>query len=299
MRVYILVYHIPGDKVNSQFSFLFFPPAFFEIGARPAAAFCADHVQKNALFAILFFMGYKKQLVRFNVNKIALLSVFLFLIPCAIALLINLLWFKRPFLLTPAFYWDLLIVVGIYIVGLLAHEGIHALCALLFAKVAPSDLSFGAHLRQLMLYCHVKTPLTVAQYRLMLLPPMILTGVVPLVVSAFLGNFFLVVVFSLLVSGGAGDLVMFFSLRKYKKDQRILDHPEAPAYYLVYDENSLPEDFCEVTPEQEEELKDMMNDKKNGSTGGKSNLLKILAVLLFAALTVLGVFAVAVILKYF
>ena len=244
-------------------------------------------------------MNYKKQLVKFSVNKISLLSVLLFAAPCAVALVVNLVWMKRPFLLTSAFYWDLLVILSIFLVGLVSHEGIHALCAMWFGKVKPSDIAFGANMRQLMLYCHVKTPLSARQYRLMLLPPVIVTGLIPLVISAFLGNVFLVFVFSLLVSGGAGDFVMFFSLRKLPSDRLVLDHPDAPAYYIVYPEDDLPDDFSEVTPEEEEELLRMMNGKENGSTGGKSNLLKILAVLLFSILTVLGVFAVAYIMKYF
>ena len=244
-------------------------------------------------------MNYKKQLVKFSITKVTLLSVLLFLVPCAGGLLVDLLWMKRAFLLTSAFYYDLLIVLGVFLVGLVAHEGIHALSAMLFGKVKKEDLSFGANMRQLMLYCHVKTPLTVRAYRLMLLPPVVITGIVPLFIAAFFGSPLLVVVFSLLVSGGAGDICMFLSLRKYDKDQLVLDHPEAPAYYLVYPEDALPESFSEVTVEEEEALRDEMNGKTSGSTGGKSNLLKILAVLLFSALTVLGIFVIALIVKFF
>lgn len=244
-------------------------------------------------------MNYKKQLVSFPITKISLLSVVLFAVPCAAGLLVNLLWMKRPFLLTSAFYWDLLIIFAVFLIGLVAHEGIHAIFAMLIGKVKKEDLAFGANPRQLMLYCHVKTPLSVSAYRLMLLPPVLITGLIPLVLSAFLGSSFLVVVFSLLVSGGAGDLMMLFSLRKYDREQLVVDHPEAPAYYLVYPEDALPEDFVEVTEEQEADLKKMMENKDHGATGGKNNLLKILIVLLFSILTVLGVFLVACFMKFF
>ena len=206
-------------------------------------------------------MNYKKQLIKFDVGKISLLSVLLFVVPCIPAMLINGLWLKRPFLLTSAFYWDLLIILGVFLVGLIVHEGIHALCAMWFGKVKKEDLAFGANMKQLMLYCHVKTPLRVGAYRLMLLPPMIVTGVIPLIVSAFFGNMFLIFAFALLVSGGAGDLIMFVSLRKYDKDQLILDHPSAPAYYLLYPEDALPEGFVETTEEEENALLTMMENK--------------------------------------
>ena len=243
-------------------------------------------------------MNYKKQLVKFNINTISILSVILFVVPAAIALLINLLWLKRPLLITDKVYWDILIIIGIMAVGLVAHEGIHALSAMVFGKCAKSDLSFGANFKQLILYCHVKKPLTASQYMAMLLPPVIITGIIPLIISAFCGNVFLIVVFSMLVSGGAGDFIMFFSLTKRDKKQLILDHPTAPAYYLVYPENETPDDFVESTEEQEKELSDEMNNTK-GSSGGKSKGLKILAILVFLAATTLVVFLIALFMKLF
>lgn len=243
-------------------------------------------------------MNYKKQLVKFNINAISILSVVLFVVPFGAALLINLLWLKRPLLVTGKVYFDILMIIGIMAIGLVAHEGIHGLSAMLFGKCHRSDLVFGANVKQLILYCHVAKPLTVSQYMAMLLPPVIITGVIPLVISAFFGNIFLIIVFALLVSGGSGDLIMFFSLVKHDKKQLILDHPTAPAYYLVYPEDEVPDDFSEATEEEEKELSDAMQNTK-GSSGGKSKGLKILAILIFVAGAALTIFLIALFMKLF
>lgn len=246
-------------------------------------------------------MEYKRQLKRFDLMKIANLSVILFAAPFAVSMLLNLFVLKASFLLTNAFYWDILIIIAIYIVGLFAHEGLHALGAILFGKCSPKDIKFGVNLKQFMLYCHANKPMTVNAYRGLLLLPVIVTGIIPLIISTVFGNVFLLVVFSLLVSGGAGDFIMFFSLTKYKKDQLILDHPSAPAYYLYYPADSLPDDFEEVTKEQEEELLKEMERKPGESFDGKqkNNLVKILLVLLFLAVAVMIVFGLAFFMKLF
>lgn len=246
-------------------------------------------------------MEYKKQLVKFNLNKIANLSLLLFLLPFAAALFLNLLAFKRPLLITGKVYFDIIMIIGIYIVGLVCHEGLHALGAVIFGKCSPKDIKFGVIPKQMMLYCHVKTPLTVASYRYLLLLPVIVTGIIPLIISTILGNIFLVAVFAMLVSGGAGDFIMVHSLSKYPSKQLICDHPEAPAYYLVYPSDNLPDDFDEATEEQEDALREEMKRAPGQTADGKSknNLLKILGILVFLAFAALIVFLIALMMKMF
>lgn len=241
-------------------------------------------------------MNYKKQLVRFKIDKITELSLLLFVVSFIVSTAINLLALKRPLLITNKVYFDIMIVVGIYLLGLPVHEILHALGAIIFAGKKKSEISFGMHLKQMMLYCHINTPMKNSAYRGLLLLPVIVTGIIPLIISTFLGNIFLTLVFSLLVSGGAGDFIMFKSLLKHDKNSLILDHAEAPAYYLIYPENELPADFSEVTEDEESSLKEEMNTPQKSS---RSNTLKIFAILIFFVLAVLGVFLAALLMKLF
>ena len=241
-------------------------------------------------------MEYKKKVVKFKIDKIAELSVIMFVVPFVIAAALNILVAKRPLLLTGKVYFDIMVMIAVYLVGLVCHEGLHALGAILFAKKTAKDISFGANLKLGILYCHVKTPMKNVSYQGLLLLPVIVTGIIPLVISVIFGNIFLVVAFSLLVSGGAGDIIMFLSLLKHDRNQLILDHAEAPAYYLVYPENELPETFIEVTDTQEDELREEM---KKPNQGSRNNMLKILAVMIFLVLAVAGIFVAALFMKLF
>lgn len=245
-------------------------------------------------------MDYKKELKIFNLNKIALLSILLFALCFVAGALVNLLAFRRPLLLTDKVYWDIIITLAIMAVGVIAHEGLHALGAMIFGKCKKENISFGFIPRQLMFYCHAEAPMKASAYKTMLLLPVIITGFIPFVLSVCLGNIFLVVAFAMLISGGAGDLIMAASLRKIPASALLLDHPKAPAYYLLYKSDALPENFNEVTPEQEEALLKSMREKPlSDSSRGRNNLLKILAIFIFLAFVVTVVFLIALLMKLF
>ncbi len=202
----------------------------------------------------------KKQLKSFSLNLFYIISAVLLLVPLAIALPINLVVFKQSFLEHIIIY---LISISLgYCFSIVLHEGVHALTAILIAKVSPKDIKFGVIVEQLMFYCHVGKPMEIYKYRIVLIMPMILLAIVPLIIVTIIGSPFLVLLFCMNLSGCSGDVVMFFETFKYDKHQLIQDHPTAPAYYLLYDENNLPEDFVEVTEEDEAELQRKMRNKK-------------------------------------
>lgn len=245
-------------------------------------------------------MDYKKELKIFNLNKIASLSILLFAVCFVAGALVNLLAFRRPLLLTDKVYWDIIITLVLMTGGVVVHEGIHALGAMIFGKCKKENISFGFIPRQLMFYCHAEAPMKASAYKTMLLLPVIITGFIPFVLSVCLGNIFLVVAFAMLISGGAGDLIMAASLRKIPASALLLDHPKAPAYYLLYKSDALPENFNEVTPEQEEALLKSMREKPlSDSSRGRNNLLKILAIFIFLAFVVTAVFLIALLMKLF
>lgn len=245
-------------------------------------------------------MDYKKELKIFNLNKIASLSILLFAVCFVAGALVNLLAFRRPLLLTDKVYWDIVITLVLMSGGIVIHEGIHALGAMIFGKCKKENISFGFIPRQLMFYCHAEKPMTASAYTLMLLLPVVVTGFIPFILSVCLGNIFLVVAFAMLISGGAGDLIMAASLRKIPASALLLDHPKAPAYYLLYKSDALPENFNEVTPEQEEALLKSMREKPlSDSSRGRNNLLKILAIFIFLAFVVTVVFLIALLMKLF
>ena len=62
-----------------------------------------------------------------------------------------------------------------------------------------------------------------------------------------------------MISGSAGDVMMFYQLARLKKVKLILDHPKAPAFYALYAEDDLPEDFVEYKVADEEKVNAQIN----------------------------------------
>lgn len=245
-------------------------------------------------------MEYKKQLHRFDTTKINNLALYIFLISFLISMLLNFLVAKRPLLLTSKVYFDIILIIAIFIVGLAMHEGLHALAALVFGKCQAKDIKFGVNFMQGMLYCHVEKPINASAYKIMLLLPAILTGLIPLIIVTFLGNIFLIIVFCMLLCGGAGDIIMFVNLNKLDNDTLILDHPLAPAFYALYDSQNLPKNFQEATAEEEEKLfKEMQTSPITNFDGKKKNgMLKTLAILIFLSLAVLIIFIIGIAMSF-
>lgn len=228
-------------------------------------------------------MNYKKQLVKFDVKYMINLSLIMFIVPFVVSLIINIMVFDTSQTITGKIYFDLLILISSIIMLLIMHEGIHALGFIIFGKLNAKDIGFGIIPKQGMIYCTAKKPMKAKEYMVALILPIIFTGIIPLIVSTVWGNYIWIFVFSIMVSGGAGDIIMFNQVRKLDKNQMILDHPKAPAYYLIYEEGNEPEDFLEVTEEMEKEIEEEL--KKNpfeGKENSKKNLaLKLIKIIFF------------------
>lgn len=208
---------------------------------------------------------YVKQLEKFNLKKIVNFSLLLFIFSFIVSLFLsyfvndNSLNFNITLL-------KIVLLILFYIALLILHEGIHAISFIIFGKAKKGDVSFGVILKHGMIYCTTKRPLTASAYKISLLTPIIFTGIIPLVIFIISGNVGYIFLFSLMVSGGAGDLIMFNRIRKYPSYQLILDHPKAPAFYLVYEKGNEPEGFIEVTEEQEKEVLEELNKIKKKKT---------------------------------
>ena len=116
--------------------------------------------------------------------------------------------------------WSLVYVV----VLMLVHEGTHAIAWKWASKLPWGTFRFGAEWRALALYCHSKEPMAVIPYRIGAIMPLIITGIVPWVISLMNGNFDLAIASSLLISGAFGDIFILWSIRDLPNFVLLQDH---------------------------------------------------------------------------
>lgn len=236
-------------------------------------------------------MNYKKQLEKFDIVTIVNISFVMFAVPLVMGILLNVFAVNADQLITDHWYTDILMVIALFAAGLVTHEGLHAVGFLTLGKCKTKDIRFGISKKQGMLYCTSEKPLTAKAYGATLLIPLVVTGVIPFIVSVVWGNAMLVVLFSILISGAAGDVYMFLRVRKYEANQLILDHPKAPAYYLLYEEGKTPEGYVEATEEQENALVEAMNEspfKERKSWGLTAFFVLLFLCVAVAVLAIIG-----------
>lgn len=130
---------------------------------------------------------------------------------------------------------SLVIFAVALIAGIVVHELIHGLTWALFAKRGFRAISFGVIWKYLTPYCHCDEPLLKRHYMLGAFMPCLLLGIVPAVLSLFLGLVWLYIFGVVFISAAAGDLMVMWRLRKEKDTALVLDHP-SEAGYLVYEE---------------------------------------------------------------
>ena len=124
-------------------------------------------------------------------------------------------------------------VLSITLLLFIPHELIHGITWMIVAKCKWSDIKFGVMWKKFCTpYCHCKISMTVSQYRLALLMPFFVLGVLPTLLSLVVGSSLLLFYGILGIVGAMGDIMMAWLLRKESSIAKIYDHPSAAAFFL-------------------------------------------------------------------
>ena len=124
------------------------------------------------------------------------------------------------------------VCMGSFLLGIAIHELIHGIFFAKYAKNGFKSIKFGILWKVLAPYCHCKEPLTVQQYLTAVIMPTIILGIFPAIISLFIGDALLLIFGIIFTFGGAGDMLIFYSLRKANKTDLVMDHPSEIGCYL-------------------------------------------------------------------
>ncbi len=137
-------------------------------------------------------------------------------------------------------------VLSITLLLFIPHELIHGITWMIVAKCKWSDIKFGVIWKKFCTpYCHCKISMTVSQYRLALLMPLIVLGILPSLLSLVIGSSLLLFYGILGTVSAVGDIMMAWLLRKESSIAKIYDHPSAAAFFLF----DTDEDFKAIKEE--------------------------------------------------
>lgn len=112
------------------------------------------------------------------------------------------------------------------IIGIVLHELLHGLGWIPFTKNRFRSLRFGFMVPEMAPYAHCTEPLPVYGYRIGILLPGIILGIMPALKGIITGSFSWLCYGILFTWAASGDFIMFWWIRKLKPKTKVMDHPE-------------------------------------------------------------------------
>lgn len=163
-----------------------------------------------------------------SIEKAAFLALYLFSGFLAVGLVLHLiLWWgniSSLSLLVRFFPYSLILLPLFLVAGMVFHELLHALIISLAAPSGWQAVKFG-FLNWMTPYCHCTEPISASAYRLVLLFPFILLGLLPWGWGLCSGIIELTIWGAIFISAAGGDLLIFFLIRDLSGRTLIQDHP--------------------------------------------------------------------------
>lgn len=109
------------------------------------------------------------------------------------------------------------------VVGIVVHEGLHALGWVLTGGLSWREISFGV--KDFTPYAHAERPMRLSSYRVGAALPGVLLGLLPWLLSLLLGSGVLMVWGAFFTVTAAGDALILWLIRRAPSDALIRDHP--------------------------------------------------------------------------
>ena len=109
-----------------------------------------------------------------------------------------------------------------------------------FSVQGMKSVKFGISWKSLTPYCHCKEHLSVKDYRIVLLAPLLILGIIPTIIGLIIGYSGIYGFGLLFILAAGGDIVIFWKLRNENKDTLVLDSPDKCGC-MIYESEELRE----------------------------------------------------------
>lgn len=173
--------------------------------------------------------GYDKEQKIVMVEK-AIKQGFLIIIPFVL-ILIGIYYIKYGWYdLTKHPWVDYFKVMGIFFVGFAIHELLHGLLYIIFTEQRKESLSYGYDPNYLKPYCNCLEPITIKQFRIVKILPLVVTGIIPYIIAIVSGNFHLVISSAFLVGLCGVDVYILILTRKVENTSFIVSSDNESEY---------------------------------------------------------------------
>jgi len=135
--------------------------------------------------------------------------------------------FSKGFIIFNFRYFLLIILISIPF-----HEIIHWII-LVIGKKSVKNVKFGFRIKALCPYVHCKVPVAVQLYRIAIIMPGIILGILPSVYGIITGDSLILFWGLVFIITAGGDLLVLWLIRKVSIDEYVLDHPKKAGCYII------------------------------------------------------------------
>ncbi len=113
-----------------------------------------------------------------------------------------------------------------FILGNLLHEFVHALAWILFGGATLKDIKFGVDFKSVSAYAHLKKPIILSAYRISIILPGMLVGLIPGLWGIFTGSLLMVLWGVIFTVSAASDYIVYKLLSGLTGSTLVEDHAE-------------------------------------------------------------------------
>lgn len=119
---------------------------------------------------------------------------------------------------------DGVLFVGLFVAGVVVHEGIHGL-GYRWGGAAWSEIEFGVNWSGLAPYAHCAAPLRCGAYRWAIALPGLVLGIAPLAVGLTNGHWGATLFAFVMLAAAGGDVLLLWMLQGISRNTWVQDHP--------------------------------------------------------------------------
>jgi len=121
----------------------------------------------------------------------------------------------------------------LFVVGVLAHELVHGVTWKVVGRLPWKDIRFGVQLKTFTPYASPTVPMRARAYRIGVMMPLMVVGLIPFVVGLIFGYSQLAVFGMIFTFVAGGDLAVLRAMRSVASSAWVQDHPERAGCYVV------------------------------------------------------------------
>lgn len=120
---------------------------------------------------------------------------------------------------------NLLLALPVFLLSIVMHEGLHGMGFILFSEATSHDVRYGVKWEALTPYAHCEIPIRAFSYRVAVVMPTVILGVMPYLVGLLTGSPLWALYGITMTIAGLGDMLAMWAIRHVPNEVRVQDHP--------------------------------------------------------------------------